>query len=127
MRKNRSKTDSKEVVKRLYDNEATKIKERLKKEKEEKSKKKNIIDWSIKRKKYNQLYPEDFKNKRFNKNINNIAKEKNDNVVDFNSFTNNYKEKRNINNNDDNLNENQGKNIIDFSTFSKDKKPEKNK
>ena len=126
-RKNRTKTDNKEVVKRLYDNEATKIKERLKKEKEEKSKKKNVIDWSKKRKKYNQLYPEDFKNKRFNKNNINVAKEKDDNVVDFNSFANNSKEKRNINNNDDNLNGNEGKNIIDFSTFSKDKNSEKSK
>ena len=37
---NRSKTNSKEVVKRLYDKQAEKIKERLKKEKEEKSRKK---------------------------------------------------------------------------------------
>ena len=126
IRKNRSKTDSKEVVKRLYDNEATKIKERLKKEKEEKTKKKNVIDWSKKWKKYNQLYPEDFKNKKFNKNNINAAKKKDVNIIDFNSFTNNSKEKRNINNNNDNLNGNEGKNIIDFSTFSKDKKPEKN-
>ena len=129
-KKNRSKTDSKEVVKRLYDKEAIKIKERLKKEKEEKNKKKNVIDWSNKR-----------KNKKFVKNKNNFnvstdKKEKEENIIDFKSFSNNTnKEKRNIKNNLNNIdsddynnndkNEKEGNNIIDFSTFSKDKKVEK--
>ena len=126
MKRNRSKAVSKEVVKRLYDNEAVKIKEKIQKEKEEKSKKKNIIDWSKKRKKYNQLFPEDFKNQKFKKNKINIVNKKERNEMDFNSFKKNSKENRNINTKDDNINGNEGNNIIDFSTFSKDKQLENN-
>ena len=124
----RAKTDSKEVVKRLYNKEAEKIKERLEKEKKEKSKKKNIIDWSKKANKYHQQYPDDFKNNRIikNKKINNNQEnKKEENVIDFNSFSNNIinKNKKNIINND---NRNQE---IDYSNYSKDNtaKKEENK
>ena len=86
-----SKTNSKEVIKRLYDNEAIKIKDRLKKEREEKSKKKSIIDWNKRKKQYKERYPQDFNNKTFQKNLklndsNNINK-KEENSFDYNVST----------------------------------------
>ena len=71
---NQTKTDSKKVINRLYNKEAEKIKKRLKKEMEEKLKKKNIINWEKRRKKHTN--PEDYKKKIFNKKIKlNINKE----------------------------------------------------
>ena len=40
------KTKSKDIIKRLYDNEAIKIKERIKDEKEQKIEKKEVINWA---------------------------------------------------------------------------------
>ena len=116
-RNRRPKTDSKEVVKRLYDDEAVKIKKRLKEEKE-KLKKKKVIDWSKKRKKYSQLYPEDFKNIK-KKKINDIQQDnkKEENYIDFSAFASSSKgkKKENEKKNDEN------NNAIDFSTYSNDK------
>jgi hypothetical protein len=68
--RNRTKANSKEVVKRLYDNEEAKIKDRLKKDKEEKLKKKKVINWEKRKKDYKEKYPNDFKNKILVKNKN---------------------------------------------------------
>ena len=57
---NKSKTNIKELVKKLYDKEAEKIKERLKIEKEL-SKKKKIIDWDKRNKINKEKNPEDYK------------------------------------------------------------------
>ena len=68
--RNKTKANSKEVVKRLYDNEEAKIKDRLKKDKEEKLKKKKVINWEKRKKDYKEKYPNDFKNKILVKNKN---------------------------------------------------------
>ena len=52
---NKSKANIKELVKKLYDDEAKKIKERLKNEKE-KSKKKKVIDWEKRNKMIREQY-----------------------------------------------------------------------
>ena len=57
---NKSKTNIQKLVKKLYDDEAEKIKERLKTEKE-KSKKKKIIDWDKRNKLNREKYPEEYK------------------------------------------------------------------
>ena len=57
---NKSKANIKELVKKLYDKEAEKIKERLKIEKEL-SKKKKIIDWDKRNKINKEKYPEEYK------------------------------------------------------------------
>ena len=57
---NKSKTNIQKLVKKLYDDEAEKIKERLKIEKE-KSKKKKIIDWDKRNKLNREKYPEEYK------------------------------------------------------------------
>ena len=111
----RSKTDSKEVVKRLYNGEQ--IKEKVEKEKKEKSKKKNVINWSKKRKNYNKKYPNDFKNNIIKKNkkpnINNEENKKEDKVIDFNNFAKNKKDKSK-----EKLKE--VNDIIDFDNFAKE-------
>ena len=107
----RSKTDSKEVVKRLYNDMLPKIQERIKKQKEEKSKKKNVIDWSKKRKNYNKNYPNDFKNNKIKKNKNsNINNEKENKFIDFEAFSR------------DKSREKQKEDNIDFAHFSRDNK-----
>ena len=55
------KSKSKDVIKRLYDNEAVKIKERIKDEKEKKNEKKKVINWE-------QRYKDNKKNSK-NKNF----------------------------------------------------------
>ena len=111
----RSKTDSKEVVKRLYNDMLPKIQERIKKEKEEKSKKKNVIDWSKKRKNYNKKYPNDFKNNKIKKNKNsNINNEKENKFIDFEAFSR------------DKSREKQKEDNIDFAHFSRDNKNNNN-
>ena len=100
----RPKSNSKEVVKRLYDNEAIKIKDRLKKEKEEKLKKKNVINWDKRKKKYKEKYPDDFnsmiiRNKKLN-NTHNNSHEKdiiNNNFVEMNTYNNDKGFKNNEN------------------------------
>ena len=57
---NKTKANIKELVKKLYDKEAEKIKERLKIEKEL-SKKKKIIDWDKRNKINKEKYPEEYK------------------------------------------------------------------
>ena len=57
---NVKKANIKELVKKLYDKEAEKIKERLKIEKEL-SKKKKIIDWDKRNKINKEKYPEEYK------------------------------------------------------------------
>ena len=56
-----TKSKSKDIIKRLYDNEAVKIKERIKDEKEKKNEKKKIINWD-------QRYKDNKKNHK-NKNF----------------------------------------------------------
>ena len=122
--RNRSKANSKEVVKRLYDKEATKIKDRLKKEKEEKLNKKNVIDWERREKEYKEKYPNDFKIKTIKrkKKLNNNTSDdiqhyqnekykfnnsKRDNFKDFDNLNkNNIDEKKNEDNNQIFLNAN---------------------
>ena len=87
---NKSKANIKELVKKLYDDEAEKIKERLKNEKE-KSKKKKVINWEKRKKINREKYPEEYKinfkpkekksninisNNQINILVNNIKKEK---------------------------------------------------
>ena len=93
---NRAKTNSREVVKRLYDKEAIKIKDRIKREIEEKSRKKNVIDWDKRKKKYKEKYPDDFnsvmiRNKKMNfTQENSIKKDKtiDNNCEEFCTFNN---------------------------------------
>ena len=95
------KINSKEVVKRLYDKEAIKIKERLKKEKEEKSKGKKVIDWNKRKKQYKEKYPEDLsRNKKYeNIKLNNDINNYNIYLDNNNNFDNeNYNYEQNIDN-----------------------------
>jgi len=78
---NKSKANIKELVKKLYDDEAEKIKERLKNEKE-KSKKKKVIDWEKRNKINREKYPEEYK-------INFKPKEKKSNISISNNQINN--------------------------------------
>ena len=78
---NKSKANINELVKKLYDDEAEKIKERLKKEKE-KSKKKKVIDWDKRNKINREKYPEEYK-------INFKPKEKKANISITNNQVNN--------------------------------------
>ena len=57
---NKSKANIKVLVKKLYDEEAEKIKKRLQIEKE-KSKKKKVIDWEKRNKKNKEKYPKEYK------------------------------------------------------------------
>ena len=109
--KSRTKTNSKEVVKRLYDKEAAKIKDRLKKEKEEKLNKKNVINWEKRKKDYKEKYPNDFKKGRIKRN-----KKLNINTSD--NIQHNENEK-------DEFNSSKRDNITDFVDLNKNKIDEK--
>ena len=110
--KNRTKTNSKEVVKRLYDKEADKIKDRLKKDKEEKLSKKNVINWEKRKKDYKNKYQSDFKNKILKRN-----KKLNINTSDDIQYYNQ--------NERDEFNNNKKDNITDFDNLKKNKIDEK--
>ena len=110
--RNRTKTNSKEVIKRLYDKEAAKIKDRLKKEKEEKLSKKNVINWEKRKKDYKEKYPNDFKSKILKRNkILNINTS--DDIQHYNE------------NEKDEFNNSKRNNITDFDNFYKNKIVEK--
>jgi len=101
------KIKTEEVIKRLYDKEAIKIKDKLKKEKEEKSKIKKIIDWKKKNKKNKEKYLNDLKNKIVHRN-HQIDKS---NSINNNSHVDYYRNDKNgnqnfINNNNDEINNN---------------------
>ena len=103
------KIKTEEVIKRLYDKEAIKIKDKLEKEKEEKSRKKKVIDWNKRKKKYKEKYLNDFKKKIIHRNQQN---KKNDNInINNNSHVDYYRNDKNgnqnfINNNKDEINYN---------------------
>ena len=116
---NKSKTNIQKLVKKLYDDEAEKIKERLKTEKE-KSKKKKIIDWDKRNKLNREKYPEEYKINIKSKdkqkhpnlkleNYSSVSKEKetkNNSNKRTNTSKNKKKKKENISNKDD-INKNQ--------------------
>ena len=121
---NKSKANIKELVNKLYDKEAEKIKDRLKKEKEEKSRKKKIIDWEKRNKQNREKYPEEYKMnyKKDNKQMinsssgKNLEKEKinsprkkeiNNNKSKGKNLKKNIKNKNNSEVNKDNINKNQ--------------------
>lgn len=89
----RSKTEIKNIVNKLYNNGL--------KKKEEKPKKKPIIDWSKKAKQYKKKYPNDFKNNIIHKNkkpiINNENNKKDDKVKNGSSFGKDAKDENNNN------------------------------
>lgn len=89
------KIKTEEVIKRLYDKEAIKIKDKLKKEKEEKSKIKKIIDWKKKNKKNKEKYLNDLKNKIVHRN-HQIDKS---NSINNNSHVDYYRNDKNGNQN----------------------------
>ena len=87
---NRTKVVTKDVIARLYNKEAEKIKERLKKEIEEKTKKKDIIDWSKRREKHINL--DDYRNNIYTKKLKlNINKDyqKEKNIEEYSNIFNN--------------------------------------
>ena len=116
---NKSKTNIQKLVKKLYDDEAEKIKERLKTEKE-KSKKKKIIDWDKRNKLNREKYPEEYKINIKSKdrqkhpnlkleNYSSVSKEKetkNNSNKRTNTSKNKKKKKENIPNKND-INKNQ--------------------
>ena len=116
---NKSKTNIQKLVKKLYDDEAEKIKERLKTEKE-KSKKKKIIDWDKRNKLNREKYPEEYKINIKSKdrqkhpnlkleNYSSVSKEKetkNNSNKRTNTSKNKKKKKENISNKND-INKNQ--------------------
>lgn len=116
---NKSKTNIQKLVKKLYDDEAEKIKERLKTEKE-KSKKKKIIDWDKRNKLNREKYPEEYKINIKSKdrqkhpnlkleNYSSVSKEKetkNNSKKRTNTSKNKKKKKENISNKND-INKNQ--------------------
>ena len=116
---NKSKTNIQKLVKKLYDDEAEKVKERLKTEKE-KSKKKKIIDWDKRNKLNREKYPEEYKINIKSKdrqkhpnlkleNYSSVSKEKetkNNSNKRTNTSKNKKKKKENIPNKND-INKNQ--------------------
>ena len=110
----RARTNSKEVVGRLYDKEAKIIKEKLKLEKE-RNKKKIIIDWNQRNKENNTKYT-DSKNYKKNKSPNkkNALSKKVEKIVE--RLANDSKNK-----NKKNLNDEKQKQIKNFDDFTQEK------
>jgi len=111
------KIKTEEVIKRLYDKDAIKIKDRLKKEKEEKSKKKKVIDWKKRIKKFKEKYPKEFKNRLINKNLLIHNDENNNNHGNHNLICNKDEIKYKFNNED----------FIEYKNINNNNKNDENK
>ena len=117
---NKMNENEKKIIKRLYDREMDRIKEKRiseKKLKEKEEKKKHVIDWKKVYKNYNEKYPDGDnykrhleKRKKFMESSNNVNN-KDNNVKEFSDF---LKEKKYINN-------------IDNNNSDKERKEEENK